>query len=130
MPTTYQPLPLSDADLAALQAALPALGVVRSTIGTDQAIRLFRNVLSGDVAVIRRGAAVTGDDPAAVGVARYLVHHPAGGAGLWVFNLLQDVINFIAIGSRNQAYRLHSHGGSQPGAIVGDADPVSPLVFT
>jgi hypothetical protein len=58
------------------------------------------------------------------------VHHPAGGAGLYAFNLIQDVISFIAIGNRNQIARLHQHGGSQAGAIVGDADPVNPLVFT
>jgi hypothetical protein len=126
--TTYQPLPLSDADLAMLQAAFPALGVTRNTIGSDQYILIFRN--NGDVAVIRRGAELSGDDPPAAGLARYLVQHPAGGGGLYAFNLIQDVINFLAIGNRNQIARLHYHGGSQSGAIVGDAEPVNPLVFT
>jgi hypothetical protein len=42
MPTTYQPLPLSDADLATLQAALLPLGVTRNTIGSDQYIVIMR----------------------------------------------------------------------------------------
>jgi hypothetical protein len=128
MATTYQPLAIPDADLAALQAAFPAFLVTRNTIGADQYVLLFRN--NGNVAVLRRGVTLSGDDPAAVGGARYLVQHPAGGAGLYAFNVLQDVINFISIGSRNQIARLHYHGGSQAGAIVGDADPVNPLVFT
>jgi hypothetical protein len=38
MPTTYQPLAIPDADLAALQAAFPAFGVTRNPIGADQYI--------------------------------------------------------------------------------------------
>jgi hypothetical protein len=116
MTTTYQPLPITDTDLAQFQELLAGLRVTRKQTEGGEDYILVETItdVTTKLAAIRRGAE-TGEPP------YWLLQHPRPGAsGLYEFATAEELSNFLHFGNHNQYRRCFRTGGSQPGAIVED----------